>query len=279
MLQKLKQFIKLPDLRPKGYTLLPHLDSYLDYVKTFDQCDEIKAKRDHTYRVISNAGKIAAETGLDKENVYLAKVIALLHDVGRFEQWKQFKTFSDSKADHAMLASKVLFDDNLISKFDINKKYWPTIRFAVENHNKLDMGTTDLPKKNSFNPILHLNIVRDADMLDIIENIQYGNIPPRLNKSARRGISPVVMKQVKKRSQINTRDSETKADRVVVLLSFAHGLKTDAARRMFINNDYITSTVEAFRSELGFLDTMRVKKIADKIDKNIHEDLNIEYCQ
>lgn len=61
--------------------------------------------------------------GLDQDEIDLASLIGLLHDIGRFEQLKRYNCFIDSKTiDHALLGVQILFDDNLISKFDIDQK-------------------------------------------------------------------------------------------------------------------------------------------------------------
>ena len=73
---------------------------------------------------------------MDKENIELAKIIALLHDIGRFEQIKGFKEFDDTKIEHAEFGVKVLFKDNLIRKFIKEEKYDNIIQKAIYNHNK-----------------------------------------------------------------------------------------------------------------------------------------------
>ncbi len=52
-----------------------------------DKKDELgfELKVVHTYHVVDNAKKIATSLNLDKEDINLAELIALLHDIGRFE--------------------------------------------------------------------------------------------------------------------------------------------------------------------------------------------------
>lgn len=67
----------------------------------------------------------------------MAKIIALLHDIGRFEQVKQTKDFADNKNfEHANYGVKVLFEDNLIRKFVKDNKYGNIIKKAIYNHNR-----------------------------------------------------------------------------------------------------------------------------------------------
>ena len=53
-------------------------------------------------------------TGVERDLAYL---IALLHDIGRFEQIKRFNSFDDRNVDHATLGVQVLFDEGMIRQF------------------------------------------------------------------------------------------------------------------------------------------------------------------
>ncbi len=55
----------------------------------------IKLKEDHTERVCDEMRFLRRELGLDGEKGYLADAMALVHDAGRFEQFKQYKTYND----------------------------------------------------------------------------------------------------------------------------------------------------------------------------------------
>ena len=89
------------------------------YVNTYDsENPKIAKKIAHSYRVIEVADKIAKSLELSNEDVQLAKLIALLHDIGRFEQLKIYDTFSDKDSiDHADFGVDVLFKNNLIRNF------------------------------------------------------------------------------------------------------------------------------------------------------------------
>ena len=105
---------------------------------------------------------LAIGLGLDKENIELAKIIALLHDIGRFEQIKEFNEFSDKNIEHAEFGVKVLFGEKfLISKFVENRKYDNIINKSIYNHNKfkVEEGLSDIE-------LMHCNIIRDADKID-----------------------------------------------------------------------------------------------------------------
>lgn len=122
----------------------------------------INLKIRHTYGVIDVSEYISKNMGLDNENIQLAKIIALLHDIGRFEQAKEYKDYRDYKnIDHAELGVKILFEDGLIRKFIQDSKYDNIILKAIKNHNRLKI-------ENGLNKeeLLHAKIIRDADKTD-----------------------------------------------------------------------------------------------------------------
>ena len=136
--------------------------SFQEYLKNYDTNDgSIALKIKHTYEVVKKSEYIANGLRLDKENIELAKIIALLHDIGRFEQIKEFEEFNDKKIEHAEFGVKVLFDNSLIRKFIDEDKYDNIIYKAIYNHNKYKIEE-NLNEKE----LLQCKIIRDADKLD-----------------------------------------------------------------------------------------------------------------
>ena len=114
-------------------------ENFEKYVYNFDMKDEtIKAKYNHSYRVMKLSEKYARKLNFSKEDIEIAKIIGLLHDYGRFIQIKQYHTMKDSIIDHADLGIKLLFENKEIEKFNIPQKYYDIIKFAIKNHNKLN---------------------------------------------------------------------------------------------------------------------------------------------
>ena len=78
------------------------------YVQNYDLNNiDIKRKYRHSYRVMNLSKRYATLLGFSKEDIELATVIGLLHDIGRFEQLKVYHTYDDTKSiDHALYGSK-----------------------------------------------------------------------------------------------------------------------------------------------------------------------------
>ncbi len=141
-------------------------DVFLEYVKDFDDTNmKIKRKRNHTIRTMNVALKIAEGLNLSKEDIELAGLIGLLHDVGRFNQVKMFDTYNDSiSVDHAGESNRVLFEEGRIRDYIETDEYDYIIKTAIWNHNKAKIED-GLDERT----LLHAKIIRDADKTDIFE--------------------------------------------------------------------------------------------------------------
>ncbi|MEZ0574679.1 HD domain-containing protein [Halodesulfovibrio aestuarii] len=136
------------------------------YVVPYAQADSedrqyIDLKRDHTLRVFDNAKQIAASLSLTSRDMKVALLGALFHDVGRFEQFRMYKTYSDrNSVNHGLLGSRILKYENVLAKEP--KEIQHAVRATVAMHNKLA-----LPKGLPEHIRIATNIVRDSDKLDI----------------------------------------------------------------------------------------------------------------
>ena len=139
--------------------------NYFDeYIKNFDtSVGEINYKYHHSYRVMDNMEKIAKELNLNKEDIELAKCIGILHDIGRFKQFKEYQTFKDEQMDHANYGVEVIKQNNILEKANINKEDYEVVYAAIKNHNKYEVE-----KDLSERELLFTKMIRDADKLDII---------------------------------------------------------------------------------------------------------------
>ena len=67
-----------------------------EYVNTYDRGEKgINSKYHHSYAVSELMAELAFRLNLSKEEIVLAKVIGLLHDIGRFEQLRKANAFND----------------------------------------------------------------------------------------------------------------------------------------------------------------------------------------
>lgn len=158
-------------------------DVFREYTSHYNAEDpKIKLKIDHTYRVAGLSERIAREIGLTGEEIELAWLIGMLHDVGRFEQLRRFGTFSDADSiDHAQFGVSLLFDDGLLEGYlskqedgtegenaEQEKTKWERtgqiIRTAIWNHSAYRLEEGLDAKTETF-----CHILRDADKIDILK--------------------------------------------------------------------------------------------------------------
>ena len=68
-------------------------------------------------------------------SVQLAKIIGLLHDIGRFEQIKRFHSFEPGTMDHAMYGADLLFGpEQMIRRFVKDPSFDQLICVAIAKH-------------------------------------------------------------------------------------------------------------------------------------------------
>lgn len=140
-------------------------DEFMKYTNNYDiENENIDRKIYHSLRVMEISKKIATNMGLVNEQIELATLIGLLHDIGRFEQFKIYQTYSDLESiDHGDLGADILKQNNFIRNFIKEAKYDEIILKSVQNHNKYKIAD-DLNKEEK----LFCKIVRDADKIDIL---------------------------------------------------------------------------------------------------------------
>jgi len=139
---------------------------FTDYIDTFNYDNNelqknINIKREHTERVIEEIIYIGKQLGLNNNELNLAEIIALFHDIGRFEQYDRYKTFSDHKSeDHAELGIKILKQYDVLGSLDENLQ--KVILCSIKYHNR-----PSLPVKETKTCLFYSRLIRDADKLDI----------------------------------------------------------------------------------------------------------------
>jgi putative nucleotidyltransferase with HDIG domain len=230
-------------------------DFYAEYIKNYDSTNgKIKLKVVHIYHVAEVSKEIATELNLTEEQVDLAELIGLLHDIGRFEQVRRYNTFYDNKSEnHAVLGVKVLFDEGLIVNFVEDRKYDEIIKTSILNHNKnrIEEGLDAETK-------LFCKIIRDADKMDIFRVALTDAIEDvyESNEISNDLISEDIFNQFVVDREINYADRKTYADELVCQLAYVYDFNFNFCLKKIRDNKYFEQMVE----RIGF-------KKQDTIDK------------
>jgi hypothetical protein len=139
---------------------------FSDYCRSFYSADiedqkNIALKEEHTSRVCENIIRITQGLSLKENQTMLAETIALFHDVGRFPQYAQYKTFRDSiSVNHGLLGAQILAEHKVLKNLSEHEQ--EIIIQSVKFHNAFS-----IPKKEREEIIYFIRLIRDADKLDI----------------------------------------------------------------------------------------------------------------
>lgn len=141
-------------------------ENFFHYVQTFKKGDEafqqnIVLKEEHTKRVCKEILSIGEQLGLNDDEQRLAEIIALFHDIGRFEQYARYKTFKDGCSEnHAKLGIKVLKRQGFLNQMEESTR--SLIFRTIQYHNR-----AVLPQDETKRCLFFSRLLRDADKLDI----------------------------------------------------------------------------------------------------------------
>ena len=132
----------------------------------------LRLKQQHSLRVTEKARQIADRLDWSPWLRFQATAAALFHDLGRFPQFRDFRTFQDAASvnhgDNGAAEIEARTDELNAMRVDV-----PSVADAVRFHNRpaLQKGLpTDTERL--------LRLVRDADKLDILEVVYDGATRP-----------------------------------------------------------------------------------------------------
>ncbi|MDD7391083.1 MAG: HD domain-containing protein [Lachnospiraceae bacterium] len=211
-------------------------EQYLDHYDRED--DKVRLKIVHTYCVVDCSREIAVRMGLSDEDVELAMMIGLLHDIGRFEQLKRYDSFEPTTMDHAAEGVHILFEEGMIRRFMEDDRYDDLIRTAIARHSDFELkGIED------EHTLLHARLIRDADKLDNCRVKLEDSIEVLLNKTAeevgRETISDKVFETVCAGRSIYSPDRRTAMDYWVSYIAYIYDINFRETLQIIREQNYI----------------------------------------
>lgn len=214
---------------------------FIKYTENYNlDIENIKAKQTHSLRVMEISKQIAEGIGLSKEEIEIATLIGLLHDIARFEQYTQYGTYKDlASFDHGDVGAEILYKD--LRKYIETNEYDEIIIKAVKNHNKfkIEDGLTE-------KEILFSKIIRDADKIDIFYQSVvrfWKGKEQEVNNSI---ISQDVIQQIKNFSQTKRKLDETPIDNVMRVTAFIFDLNFKSSFKVLYEEDYINKCLNRY---------------------------------
>ncbi len=226
-----------------------NFDAFDEYAMQFDFEEEnIRRKYEHSYRVMREGDAIVYSLGLEEDDSYLACLIGLLHDIGRFTQWRDYHTYSDRNSiNHAKLGAEILFDNNLIEKFKLDKKDYDLVRTAIENHGVYKLNEKGLDEKT----LLHSKIIRDADKIDILYQFSNPKIL-KLDEEENDIVSQIVKEKFFKHESIDKNDVKNKNDGTLMKIAIIFDLNYDYSKNIILEREYLERMLEYLNNKKLF---------------------------
>lgn len=223
--------------------------SFLGTSVSENTAKNIKLKIAHTKNVMKNCRAIALNENLSPDNIFIAELCGLFHDVGRFEQFTRFNTFRDDDSlYHGQLGVEVLEKEGFLSELSI--KTQELIKIAVYNHGLIRIPDDTIDQKLYFS-----KLVRDADKIDIFRIVAkyYHSSGPR-NIALEYGLvdSPIISESIiqkfKAEQLIEKEELKTLNDFKTMQLAWIFDLNFEYTRKTIQDKGFLDIVLESINS-------------------------------
>ena len=218
------------------------------YTQSFASADGsllpmLTLKLEHSLRVAADSAAIARDLSWPDSEVADAEALGLLHDTARFSQYTTYRTFSDRKSiDHGDHGHAIVRDLRVLARAGAANER--RILDGIRYHNK-----RDLPPGIDAESLRFVNLIRDADKLDIfyvINDAVLNNRTERfpellLNVDPRGRATPALVAEIKNSKQGSYENIHSLADIFLVRtawifgMSYAPTLARIAERKLLID--------------------------------------------
>ena len=219
-------------------------EQFEKYLNSYDRDNgKVRLKIIHTYGVVHDMTEICKRMQLSDEDTELARIIALLHDIGRFEQLKRFDSFEPTTMDHAAYGVQVLFEEGMIRQFVPESTWDDIIHTAIARHSDFKLeGITD-PLT-----LLHARLIRDADKLDNCRVKLEDDLLVFMGASGEeigaQAITPVIYDTVFKNQCVYSPDRVTRMDYWVSYVAYFLDINYRATLDIIEEHDYLNKIID-----------------------------------
>lgn len=218
---------------------------FAEYTSRYNVEDEkVKLKIDHTYRVADLCEQIANSLCMTKEEMDFAWLTGMLHDIGRFEQLRNYGTFIDSiSIDHAQYGVKILFEDGKIRDYIGESEQDEMLYQVIKWHSAFA-----IPEELDEVTKKFAHILRDADKIDILKvNVEvpleeiYNVATEELRNCI---ITKEVMEAFMEHKTVLRQLKRTAVDHVVGHISLVFGLVYPCSFKIVMQQGYLEKIMD-----------------------------------
>ena len=202
----------------------------------------LQVKIEHTFEVQANMARLAASLRMDSDDQALAELMGLLHDVGRFRQYREYGTFRDAlSVNHARLGLRELGRHRVLC--GLHRQARREAAFAIAHHNAMALPPHPNPRCTSF-----ARMLRDADKLDIwrvfgtyYDGGQSLNATVDLDLPDTPGYSPAVLDRLRQGRMARLKDVRNRNDFKLLQVAWIYDLNLPAAFRSLLRQGYLAA--------------------------------------
>lgn len=241
------------------------IEEFKKYSNRYDMNNkEIERKYKHSFRVMEESKYIAKSLNLSQEQIDLATLIGLIHDIARYEQMKRYRTFKDALSiDHGFLGVEILEENNFIRKFVENDKYDNIIKKAIRNHNKYE-----IEKDLNEEELLQTKIIRDADKLDIFyEGAEiFWDTQEERDAVLNLKINNKYFEKFMKKETLRREKEQNELENLIVFIAFIYDMNFEISLEKVDKENYINKILDKFNCEdKDTIEKMKkIRKIANE---------------
>jgi len=237
--------------------ILEDIKTWFDnYIKThvpekLQSNQMIQIKLEHSLNVAYNCRAIAEELKWAESDIITAEALGLLHDIGRFSQFAEFRTFSDSDSvNHGELGCKVVSQSNILSS--ISGRHRQCILEGIRHHNHRNLVQDVNPDSMPF-----LKLVRDADKLDIfqiVNKIENNNqleerMKSALNLKSDGSVNSAVLDEIRGNNMVSNSNVKSLVDFHLMQLSWVFDINYGPTFRRISERRYFERIISILPDE------------------------------
>ena len=222
--------------------------AYCDSFKGLSEEDirNFTIKKEHSLRVAELSVYLAGKLEMNEKEQRTSWFIGLFHDIGRFQQLKEYGTFDDSKSvDHAEYSIQVLKETGILKKSGEDIEIVET---AILNHNKKEIKDK-LPEST----MQFARILRDADKLDILKVLtdyySSRNVFPNHTLTwelpAGSVVSKAVSKEILSGKLVSRKNVVSELDVKIMQMSWVYDLNFRASFEYMLKHRFLESIFNA----------------------------------
>lgn len=238
-------------------TIQNYNNIFWNQIKDYDLTDSnLLRKAIHSFDVAKNCFSMACNKNFNKKERNLCYLIGLFHDIGRFKQWVNYKTYDDNKSvDHGDLSYEILSNPTYKQVLNLSKSEYHILKESIRYHTKPYLG-------KDANIIKFNYILKDSDAFANVITTANGIQQMTVSKN---GVTKEILEDFEHRKFLKFYSPKTKLDRCLMLTACCYYINDKFIRKIIAESNYIEIIYESFSKYLTQRDKEIFKKTIDSL--------------